>query len=180
MKTRKYYGNPSPGSQRGVSLIVALIMLIVLTLIGVSSMNTAIVELKMAGSAQQQGIALNRADEMLRVGENDVQGITDQPAAFDFSTADDGYYVIADAIDVFDLDWEDQGLIAIQGITNDGDTYVNEYLGAKAIPGETIKVGTDGRIVGGAVHTFRLTSRSTTGKSALRLVQSIFVTRAPP
>jgi type IV pilus assembly protein PilX len=179
MKTRKYYGNPTPGSQRGVSLIVALIMLIVLTLIGVSSMNTAIVELKMAGSAQQQGIALNRADEMLRVGENDVQGITDQPAAFDFSTADDGYYVIADAIDIFDLDWEDQGLISIQG-TNAGDTYVNEYLGAKAIPGESVKVGTDGRIIGGAVHTFRITSRSTTGKSALRLVQSLYVTNSPP
>jgi hypothetical protein len=48
------------------------------------------------------------------------------------------------------------------------------------IPGESIKVATDGRIVGGAVHTFRITSRSATGKSALRLVQSIYVTSAPP
>ena len=43
MKVHSIYANPRPASQRGVSLIVALIMLIVLTLIGVSSMNTAIV-----------------------------------------------------------------------------------------------------------------------------------------
>ncbi len=166
-------------SQRGVSLVVALVMLLVLTLIGVSSMNTAIVELKMAGSMQQQGVALNRADELLRVGEEDVLAIVTAPAAFDFAAAGDGYYVTADDIDVHEVDWAAEGLNSIQGANAD-DVYVTEYLGPKAIPGESVKVGTDGRIVGGAVHTFRITSRSATGKSALRLVQSIYVTTAPP
>lgn len=166
-------------SQQGVSLVVALIMLLVLTLIGVSSMNTAIVELKMASSMQQQGIALNRADEMLRVGEEDVIDITTEPAAFDFSAPDDGYYVAADAIDVYDLDWAAQGLTSIPG-DNAGDSYVVEYLGPKVIDGESVKKSTDGRIIGGAVHTFRITTRSTAAKSALRLVQSIYVTAAPP
>jgi len=166
-------------AQRGISLVVALIMLLVLTLIGVSSMNTAIVELKMAGSMQQQGIALNRADELLSVGEDDVDAITTAPAAFDFSRAGDAYYVNADAINVYDIDWAGQRLTSIPG-ANAGDSYVTEYLGAKEIPGESVKVGTDGRIVGGFVHTFRITSRSATGKSALRLVQSIYVTTAPP
>jgi type IV pilus assembly protein PilX len=171
--------NPGPRSQRGVSLIVALVMLIVLTLIGVSSMNTAIVELKMAGSSQQQGVALNRANELLSVGENNVEAIVTDTAAFDFTTDGDGYYVTADDIDVFDLDWEAQGLTSIAG-TNAGESYVIEYQGAKPIPGESVKVGTDGRIIGGAVHTFRITSRSATGKSALRLVQSLYVTLDPP
>ena len=179
MKVHRIYANPRPASQRGVSLIVALVMLIVLTLIGVSSMNTAIVELKMAGSAQQQGIALNRANELLRVGEEDVLAIVTDPAAFDFAAADDGYYVQDDAIDVHELDWAGEGLTAIDG-SNTNDSYVTEYLGAMEIPGESIKVGVDGRIIGGAVHTFRITSRSATGKSALRLVQSIYVSSAPP
>jgi len=166
-------------SQRGVSLVVALIMLLVLTLIGVSSMNTAIVELKMAGSMQQQGIALNRADELLRVGEDDVVTIINTPAAFDFGAAGDGYYLTADNVNVNNIDWSGQGLNSIEGATAN-DIYITEYLGAKAIPGESVKVGTDGRIIGGAVHTFRITSRSTTGKSALRLVQSIYVSSAPP
>jgi type IV pilus assembly protein PilX len=179
MKNRIHIANRSPRGQRGVSLIVALVMLIVLTLIGVSSMNTAVVELKMAGSAQQQGVALNRANELLRVGEEDVVSIVNDPVAFDFTTPGDGYYVTADNIDVYDLDWASQGLKAIQG-NNAGDSYVTEYQGAKPIPGESVKVGTDGRIIGGAVHTFLITSRSSAGKSALRLVQSIYVTKSPP
>ncbi|MCP4333990.1 MAG: hypothetical protein GY785_15130, partial [Gammaproteobacteria bacterium] len=63
---------------------------------------------------------------------------------------------------------------------NADDVYVTEYLGAMEIPGESVKKGTDGRIIGGAVHTFRITSRSATGKGALRLVQSIYVSSVPP
>lgn len=169
----------NPSSQKGISILVALVMLLVLTLIGVSSMNTAIVELKMAGSMQQQGIALNRAEELLRVGELDVDAIIANPAAFDFAAAGDGYYVNADAIDVRQIDWVAQGLIATQG-ANANDIYVTEYLGAKPIPGESVKVAADGRIIGGAVHTFRITTRSATGKNAVRLVQSIYVSDDPP
>jgi len=179
MKYRNINLAASPHAQSGVSILVALVMLLVLTLIGVSSMNSALVELKMAGSMQQQGIALNRADELLRVGELNIDGILNDPAAFDFAAAGDGYYVNADNINVNNIDWAAQGLATIQGDTAN-DIYVTEYLGAKPIPGESVKVGTDGRIVGGAVHTFRITTRSATGKNAVRLVQSIYVSTAPP
>ena len=172
-------GKAGPGRQRGVSLIVAMVMLIVLTLIGVSSMNTAIVELKMAGSSQQQGIALNRANELLRVGEDRVTEIVDETAAFNFSTPDDGYYSKAVNIDVHSIHWAEEGLDSVQG-ADANETYIVEYLGDEAIPGESKKEGTDGRIIGGAVHTFRITSRSAAGKSAVRLVQSIYVTESPP
>jgi type IV pilus assembly protein PilX len=179
MKSPNTHFNSGPVKQRGVSLIVALVILVVLTLIGVSSMNTAIVELKMAGSAQQQGIALNRADELLRVGEEDVLAIVTDPAAFNFNTAGDGYYLQADNINVYNVDWAGQGLTSIEGDTSD-DVYVIEYMGAQPIPGASQKVGTDGRIIGGAVHTNRITSRSVASKNALRLVQSIYVTSSPP
>ena len=178
MKIRILNGS-SPASQRGVSLMVAMVMLIVLTLVGVSSMNTAVVELKMAGSMQQQNLALNRADELLAVGEEALQNIVDDPNAFDWGTDGDGYYTLADDINVYNLKWAGQGLTPTKG-AREGEFYLTEYLGAEIIPGESAKIGTDGRIIGGAVHSFRITSRSTTGKSALRLVQSIYVTEDPP
>jgi len=171
--------NSGPFKQRGVSLIVALVMLLVLTLIGVGSMNTAIVELKMAGSAQQQSRALNRADELLVVGELKVLEIVTEPEAFNYGTPDDGYYLKADNIDIYNINWAEQGLASIEGDTPE-DVYVVEYMGAETIPGESLKIATDGRIIGGAVHTHRITSRSATGKNALRLVQSIYVTDSPP
>jgi type IV pilus assembly protein PilX len=179
MRYRHFTLTTSPYAQRGVSVLVVLVMLLVLTLIGVSSMNTAIVELKMAGSMQQQGVALNRAEETLDVGQQDIDAIIANAAAFDFAAAGDGYYVNADAIDVHDIDWAAQGLNATTG-TNATDLYVTEYLGAKPIPGESVKVATDGRIIGGAVHTFRITTRSAAGKNALRLVQAIYVSDDPP
>jgi type IV pilus assembly protein PilX len=167
-------------NQKGVSILVALVMLLILTLIGVSSMNSSIVELKMSTSMQQQGIALNRAEEMLRTGETNIDGILDEPAAFDFAAAGDGYYLTADAIDVYQIDWPTQGLVSIQPDTSVDDTYVIEYLGAKPIPGESVKIATDGRIIGGAVHTFRITTRSVAGKGAVRLVQSMYVSELAP
>jgi hypothetical protein len=115
----------------------------------------------------------------LRVSELDIDAILADPAAYDFAAPGDGYYINADAIDVRQIDWVAQGLTATQG-ANTNDIYVTEYLGAKPIPGESVKVAADGRIIGGAVHTFRLTTRSATGKSAVRLVQSIYVSTAAP
>jgi len=180
MRCRQKNFKPGRNSQRGVSILVALVMLLVLTLIGVSSMNSSIVELKMASSMQQQGIALNRAEELLRVGETNIDTIITNPAAFDFAAAGDGYYITADAIDVYQIDWPTQGLVSIKPDANVDDTYVLEYLGAKPIPGESVKIATDGRIVGGAVHTFLITTRSVAGKGAVRLVQSIYVSENAP
>jgi len=170
---------PGPAAQRGVSLLVALIMLIVLTLIGVSSMNTAVVELKMAGSMQQQGLALNRADEALRVGEDDVEKIVANPGIFDWAAAGDGYYVIDDNIDVYDINWGAQGLKSIPGASPD-DTYVIEYIGEKDIPEESQSEGGDTAAAGSKVYTYRITARSATGKGAVRLVQSVYVTQNAP
>jgi len=171
-------GKAGPGRQRGVSLIVALVMLIVLTLIGVSSMNTAIVELKMAGSSQQQSIALNRANELLRVGEDRVAAIVADPQTFDFSASGDGYYAKADDIDVHNINWAERGLKSVQG-ASEHEVYIAEYLGAQIPTGESRKDGT-APILGAAVYTFRITSRSEAGKSALRLVQSIYVSSTEP
>ena len=180
MSCRHTNFKPGLNRQKGVSILVALVMLLVLTLIGVSSMNSSIVELKMANSMQQQGIALNRAEELLRVGETNIDTIITDPTAYDFAVAGDGYYIVADNIDVRDIDWPTQGLVAIKPDANVDDTYVVEYLGAKPIPGESVKIATDGRIIGGAVHTFRITTRSVAGRGAVRLVQSIYVSEDAP
>jgi len=50
-------------SQRGTTLIVALIMLVLLTLFAVSSFNTANTNLKVVGNMQQKSEALNAAQQ---------------------------------------------------------------------------------------------------------------------
>ena len=52
-------------TQRGATLIIALIMLVLLTLFAVSSFNTANTNLKVVGNMQQKTEALNAAQEAI-------------------------------------------------------------------------------------------------------------------
>ena len=51
--------------QRGTTLIIALIMLVLLTLFAVSSFNTANTNLKVVGNMQQRSEALNAAQQAI-------------------------------------------------------------------------------------------------------------------
>lgn len=65
-----------PGHQRGAVLVVALIFLLLVTLIGVSSMQNATMQEKMAGSVTFKNQSFQVAEAALRLGENAVQAST--------------------------------------------------------------------------------------------------------
>lgn len=58
-----------PGHQRGVVLVVALIMLAVITLLGVSAMQVTSLEERMAGNMRDRSLAFQAAEAALRDGE---------------------------------------------------------------------------------------------------------------
>lgn len=60
--------------QSGVVLVVSLIMLVVLTLIGVTAMRGSSLEEKMAGNARDRSLALQSAEAALRAGERTIEG----------------------------------------------------------------------------------------------------------
>lgn len=57
-------------SQRGAILIVSLLLLLVLSLIGVTAVQTTALEEKMAGNMRNQNLAFQAAEAALRAGEN--------------------------------------------------------------------------------------------------------------
>ncbi|VVN89878.1 PilX N-terminal domain-containing pilus assembly protein [Pseudomonas fluorescens] len=60
-------------SERGMALLVSLVFLLLLTLIGVSSMQNATLQEKMAGSVTLRNQSFQLAESVLRVGESAVQ-----------------------------------------------------------------------------------------------------------
>ena len=62
--------------QKGMVLVISLILLIVLTLIGISSMQNTIVEEKMAGNSRDRDLALKGAEAAVRAGETYVGTLT--------------------------------------------------------------------------------------------------------
>lgn len=61
---------PSPKSkQKGIALFVCLIMLLIMTLVGVSAVQTSTLEVKMASNAHDNLLAFQAAEAGLRAGE---------------------------------------------------------------------------------------------------------------
>ncbi|MGV8891265.1 MAG: pilus assembly PilX family protein [Pseudomonas sp.] len=63
----------TPHSQRGMALLVSLVFLLLLTLIGLSSMQNATLQEKMAASVTLRNHSFQGAESALRVGESAVQ-----------------------------------------------------------------------------------------------------------
>lgn len=69
--------------QQGAVLVVSLIMLLVMTLIGLSAMRSTVLEEKMAGNYRDSNIAFQAAEAALRDSENDIEdcsGCTRNPS----------------------------------------------------------------------------------------------------
>lgn len=54
-----------PHQQRGVALFMALIMLVIITLLSISTMRSSIMELRIAGNYQQQATAVESAQSAI-------------------------------------------------------------------------------------------------------------------
>jgi type IV pilus assembly protein PilX len=59
--------------QRGMALLVSLVFLLLLTLIGLSSMQSATLQEKMTSSVMQRNQSFQMAEAALRIGESAVQ-----------------------------------------------------------------------------------------------------------
>ncbi|MCF5678971.1 pilus assembly PilX family protein, partial [Pseudomonas syringae] len=59
--------------QRGMVLLVSLVFLLLLTLLGISSMQNATLQEKMAGSVMVRNQSFQMAEAALRLGESEIK-----------------------------------------------------------------------------------------------------------
>jgi type IV pilus assembly protein PilX len=69
-----------PVRQRGAVLVVALLMLLVMTILGVTAMQMSRMEERMAGNSRDTNLAFQGAEAGLRDGEERVRVLTIRPA----------------------------------------------------------------------------------------------------
>ena len=70
-----FYRQRPKKSQSGAVLVISLVMLLLLTLIGITSVQTTSLEEKMAGNMRDQNIAFQSAEAGLRAGEQRIEQI---------------------------------------------------------------------------------------------------------
>lgn len=64
--------NPPMPRQRGVALVVALILLVLATLIGVAASRGVVLQERMAGNTYDRSVAMQRAEAALRAAERAI------------------------------------------------------------------------------------------------------------
>lgn len=83
--------------QQGAVLITSLVMLVILTMLGLSAMQDASMEERMAGNMRAQNVAFQAAEAALREGETTVGDWTNKP--IETSTGSNNGVWILDAPD---------------------------------------------------------------------------------
>ncbi|MCZ4306611.1 PilX N-terminal domain-containing pilus assembly protein [Zoogloeaceae bacterium G21618-S1] len=71
MTPRNHFKCP-PSSQSGSALIVGLILLLVMTMLGLTAMQTTSLEERMSGNMRDRDLAAQAAEMALRAGENEA------------------------------------------------------------------------------------------------------------
>lgn len=112
--------------QKGVALLMSLVILLVLSLLATSSMQNSIMQERMSTSSREGLMALEAAEAALREVEGDLEQLTSL-AGFGVN---DGFHSTGDAPGVFDEDtWttsDSEGATPVDGIT---PRYFVEYRG---------------------------------------------------
>ena len=157
--------------QQGISLVVSLIMLLIITVIGISAMDNSISKLKMTGGSQRQSLAANDAEETLVDGEQMVDS-----GAY---SGTDAWYFDSETEFREDTSWANANTVPHADNKNDNE-YIIEYLGETPIDGETSTVGSGSGTAGSSVHVYRVTARSTTANETTRMFQSLYFSENGP
>ena len=117
-------------TQQGSALIISLLILLVMTMLGITSMSTSTLEEKMAANDRNQKIALHRSELALVAAEEELsdKNWTDIQTDIDANTA--GYYSITDAQpDYFDeANWVVDISCIKQSVAGNESCYTLEHV----------------------------------------------------
>ncbi len=163
--------------QKGAVLITSLMILLVLTLIGVTAMTTSTLEERMAGNLKDVNLAFQAAESALRDGEVWLANLSTRPAPV--TSCGSPPCAVWELNQIGDLksfagSWWQSNATAYSGSigeVNSQPRYVIEYY--DTIPDSIVKPST-----GGGRYFYLLTARGTGGTdNAQVLLQSVFNTR---
>lgn len=156
--------------QSGAVLAISLIMLLLLTLIGITGMQTTGLEEKMAGNLRDGNLAFQAAESALNAAEASLS-----PTLPAFDTAGtNGYYSSAAATPAVTTDtfWSTGNTHAYSGGTLAG---INSAFQPRYIIQDLDCVPPNMPPCTAGTHIFRITARATGGSSsAVVILQSVF------
>ena len=173
---------PGPKRSAGFSLITAVVIVLMVTIVGLTAMTVSRSQLANAGAAQYQVAALQESDRAVATAEswlldgtNAKNGgfttrSTDTPALYPRD------YMSGNNLDPLTWTWGSTNSVSLNGGTA---RYAIEQVASRVLPlGESQRdlVDEEGRTDCKVVDLFRINTRGTSAAGASRTVQSVFST----
>lgn len=163
-------------TQRGSTLVVSMIMLVVLMLLGVMSMTTSDTAYKLAGNLQFENNALNNSEAALSDAENSLKNgaidinHADFSAASSVTAAASGFYPEGANIDPFNMAWD-----ATDSVGNDTQRRIVQLMSEDTVQiGENYVEGTPQSSACNKVNTYMITARGTSARGSTKFVRSYY------
>lgn len=182
-----------PGRQKGATLVIALLVLVLIMMIGITAVSTSDTQYKLAGNVQFEDSALNNAETAVSAAERWLSTATNfgnpafsapDPA----STPDPGSEVTTPqllprtSVDIiraarvtrpFSMTWADTNSLAVDG--NGAQRYYIELMSLNnRLQGSSQRVGGRGSSGCNQVNTYLITARGVSARGATKTVQSFY------
>ena len=127
--------------QTGVALVICLILLTVSTLLGLASVNSTILEEKMAGNIRSKHLSFQSTESALRDAEDYLDASVGLSSIFDgtngqfpYSQPGDANFPIWEGNNIASSAWRNANTVEINGTTTTPQ-FIIEDLGQTTIPG---------------------------------------------
>ena len=177
MKFRAKYG--THGKQRGLALFISLVVLLIITIIGVSAVQTTTLEERMAANARDHDIAFQAAEAALLSAEALVEIL--QPADVpSFGGNTNGRYLPSGAGNQprwETVDWPGDATIPLSDDTIPGvadqPKYIVEYLTQLAPDEDELNLSNIGGTSGAPTDIFRITARGAGGSTRAQVLLQV-------
>jgi type IV pilus assembly protein PilX len=154
--------------QAGSVLIISLIMLVAMTLIGITAMRTSVLEEKMAGNMRDKELAFQAAEAALRAAEQSIQDNVISTVDFDDDGSDGLYDMTYDDIWT-SIDWDSDDSLEYTDFDSSynigtAPRYVIQHMATTGNELDELNLDNQGQGTGGGeIESFLITVRASGG-----------------
>ena len=182
MRTSRRYARP--GRQGGATLVIALLILVLIMMIGITAVSTSNTQYKLAGNLQFEDGAMNNAEAAVAAAENwlvtSTNAVPPVPHYLDagFATANvtTGLLPITPPVSnatLLSMAWSNSNSQSVAG--NSAQRYVIQLMSSNnLLTGSSAAVGRQGAAVCNKVNNYMITGRGTSHRGATKFVQSFY------
>ena len=166
-------------AQRGTALVMTLVILLLLTMLGITAINTSTLEERMAGNTKDQNLSFQAAETALRAAETWVQSTT-VATQLNTNNANGIYDRSTTAIDVWDsIDWSSANVVTYPGVPGAPAT-TSSLNEVSTKPKYIIEKANIEPLSPGTRITVRITARGTgASNTTVSMVQSTYTVTYP-